>query len=214
MLLDEGYVKYRAEWERSVAPPDILIHDINDIRSRLWAMNLIGAYTEGEYAGIGFGNISVRAPKGEGHFIISGTQTGHIQPLTAEHYTSVMEYSIGGNWLRCRGPIQASSESLTHAAVYECDPRCQVVIHVHHLGWWQKLLGRIPTSPEDVPYGTPAMSDAVKHLYQTSDLPSLKAFAMGGHTEGIITFGDSPQEAFDRILWLRKLVENTDLTAV
>ncbi len=49
------------------------------------------------YDGYDFGNVSQRigdidAPHGKRSFIISGTQTGHLQELDSRHYTRVMSY--------------------------------------------------------------------------------------------------------------------------
>ena len=65
-------------------------------------------------------------------FLITGTQTGEIKNLNREHYTCVTDYNIEKNFIRSEGPIKASSESLTHAMIYELDPAIKVVIHVHH----------------------------------------------------------------------------------
>jgi ribulose-5-phosphate 4-epimerase/fuculose-1-phosphate aldolase len=207
MPLQEGYVKYTAYWDMAAPPAESAIHAINELRSALWQMNLIGAYTTGELAGIGFGNISTRAPFGEGEFIISGTQTGDFPHLSAAHYTTVVAYNISENWLHCRGEIQASSESLTHAAVYESAPDCSVVIHIHHKKWWDVLCGKLPTTPAHVPYGTPEMGEAVQHLYRTSALPQVRVFAMGGHDEGLIAFGDTPAAAWEAVRNMQQIAE-------
>jgi L-ribulose-5-phosphate 4-epimerase len=53
-------------------------------------MGLIGAYNNG----IGFGNISQRLAPSNGLFVVSGTQTGHLPQLNAQHYAIVTQYSI------------------------------------------------------------------------------------------------------------------------
>ena len=46
----------------------------------------------------------------------------------------------------CIGPIQASSASLTHAAIYQANPDINAVIHVHDRDLWENLLDRVPTT--------------------------------------------------------------------
>src|SRR5579885_2337141 len=109
----EGVIKFNCNWIRS-APLDLsLILEINDCRNKLHKQHLIGVTSDG----IGFGNISIRYR--ENSFIISGSGTGAIPYLTNEHYTTVTEYNIEENRLTANGPIIASSESLTHAIIYE-----------------------------------------------------------------------------------------------
>jgi len=64
------------------------------------------------------------------------------------------------------------------------------VIHVHSREMWQRLLDRVPTSSRDVPYGTREMAEEIERLWNESDLRREKILAMGGHEEGVITFGE------------------------
>jgi ribulose-5-phosphate 4-epimerase/fuculose-1-phosphate aldolase len=148
---------------------------------------------------VGYGNISIRHPENPAQFIISGTQTGHFADLTSEDYTLVTAYDIPANHLHCKGPIKASSESLTHAAVYELNPAFQAVIHIHSLPMWEKLLHQAPTTSVDVPYGTPEMAFEVARLYRETTLPEEKLFAMAGHQDGLVAFGESLEEAGGRL---------------
>ena len=195
--LDEGYIKYQCEWELAPPLPYELLSELNRWRSHMYDLRLIGYYP---HLGVGYGNISYRCPGQYGHFIISGTQTGHIGRLTDMQYTAISGYDIDANSLHCKGPVKASSESLTHAAVYELSTRYQAVIHIHHFDMWKALLGKIPTTAEEVPYGTPEMAGEVARLYRESDLAVKRIFAMAGHEEGIIAFGESLEAAADVII--------------
>ena len=93
------------------------------------------------------------------------------------------------------GPIKASSESLTHAAIYECSADIKAVIHIHHKEFWDKALNVIPTSSNSVPYGTPEMANEIFRLYKETDFSTNKIMAMAGHDEGIIAFGNTLAEA-------------------
>ena len=138
--------------------------------------------------GIGFGNLSVR--DGETNsFYITGSGTGGMEELKLEHCAKVTAFDFGRNWLRCEGSTIASSESLTHAAVYESDPNAAAAIHGHDLELWAALLDQVPTTGRGVEYGTPAMADEVRRLFKMTDVKSRKIFVMAGHEGGVVAFG-------------------------
>ena len=195
--LDEGYIKYHCEWQQAAAPPADLLTDLNHWRQQMYDLRLIGYYDE---HGVGYGNISIRNPHNPQKMIISGTQTGHISHLEAHHYTMVESYDLTQNRLTCRGPIKASSESLTHAAIYELDPSHNAVIHIHHLGMWQHFQNKVPTTQATIPYGTPEMAFDILRLYKNTDLKHRKIIVMAGHEEGIIVFGRDMEEAGQTVL--------------
>jgi ribulose-5-phosphate 4-epimerase/fuculose-1-phosphate aldolase len=187
---EKGYVQFRCDWDTAPPVTGPLVESLIDWRQQLYRLGLIGVYPDG----IGFGNLSARLPAGT--FLISGTATGRLESLGPEHFTEVTDCDFATNWLRCRGPVQASSESLSHAAVYRARPAAGAVIHVHHLGLWQQLYGTIPTTDARAEAGTPEMAHAIEELLR-GDVRGL--FVMGGHREGLIAFGESLQEAGARV---------------
>jgi L-ribulose-5-phosphate 4-epimerase len=189
--MKEGYIKFQCTRINSNLVTDI--NEINKWRNKLYYLNLIGMYKNG----IGFGNISVRNKNG---FIITGSKTGGIEKLTKEHYTRVIGYNFGKNNLVCIGKIDASSESLTHAAIYQSDLNINAVIHIHNLRLWNNLKNKIPTTSEQVEYGTPEMAEEISRLYKETDVKKKKILVMGGHKEGIISFGKSLNEAGNVLL--------------
>ena len=189
-MIDEGYIKFNCHWIKGKAPRLREVNEMNRVRTELHEKKLIGVYEDG----VGFGNISVRA-KGKAKFIVSGTQTGQIPVLNENHYAFVLDYDLSENSLTCEGRVKASSESLTHAALYDLSPDIGAIIHIHHPDFWRKLLNRIPTTKKEVPYGTPEMALEMKRLYQESDLPEKKILVMAGHEEGILAFGSYFSEA-------------------
>lgn len=193
--MDEGYIKFNTRWDKSPALPIRFIRNLNHWRDIFYDLNLIGAYENG----VGFGNISARFGKSD-HFIISGSGSGRFNPLTTDHYSLVTKIDIEHNTLDCRGPIVASSESMSHGIIYESCRTVQGVIHVHHLALWKKLLHRVPTTSHKAAYGTPAMAYEILRLLRESDLRNNKIFVMHGHEEGIFTFGDSLDEAGEILL--------------
>ena len=160
----------------------------------MYDKGLIGIYPDG----IGFGNISIRCD--ENTFLISGSATGGIPVLDKSHYSLVTDYNLQTNSLICKGPINASSESLTHALIYESSPSTNAVIHIHNLALWNQLMHKVPTSNEHVPYGTPEMANEIKRLFEKNYLCNEKIIVMGGHEEGIISFGKNLEEAVNVLL--------------
>jgi ribulose-5-phosphate 4-epimerase/fuculose-1-phosphate aldolase len=195
-VIDEGVIKFRSEWQRcgplDYPEIDLLVR----WRRPLYAAGLIGQYDEIE---IGYGNLSIRLSGGR-QFIISGTQTGHLADLDARHFALVTDYDIAGNRLTSTGASEASSESLTHAMLYELDRDTRAVVHVHAPEPWARLAGELPTTRADVAYGTPAMAREFSRLYAESAFPECGVAVMAGHDDGIISIGSSLEEACQRIL--------------
>jgi L-ribulose-5-phosphate 4-epimerase len=189
-LMDEGVVKYRCDWTHTEPVAVENIADLMKWRDRLHAWGLIGVYENG----IGFGNVSVRLGK-YGQFMISGTQTAHLPSLGPEFYCIVTEFNLEENSIACSGAVQASSESLTHAALYLHSDDIGGIIHVHNPQLWQELLFKIPTTRKDVPYGTPEMALEMFRLFEEENLGDRKILAMAGHEDGIICFGGNLDEA-------------------
>jgi ribulose-5-phosphate 4-epimerase/fuculose-1-phosphate aldolase len=201
----EGVIKFQLDF--TPAPPLAAaeIAEINHWRAMLYQAKLIGQ-DAARYGGYGYGNLSVRIPPFDAEpalrrFIISGSQTGHLAELGPEHYTVVTESYPAENRVVAGGPIRPSSESLTHAAVYALDPAIRAVFHAHSPEIWQAAqLLHIPITDAAVPYGTPAMAAEVTRLYTTTHLAQWRIFSMGGHEDGIVSFGRTAQEAGDVLL--------------
>lgn len=192
--LSEGYVKFNYTWIKSKPLPIKLIKEMNLVRQKLYNLKLIGSYPNG----IGYGNISIRHKKG---FIISGTETGNINKLSPKHYAFVKKWIFYKNHLTCSGPVVASSESLTHAAIYESDNTANAVIHIHNLKLWQCLLKKkYPKTNKKAPYGTVALVNEIKRLFKQTKVAEKKIIAIEGHREGIIAFGNNLNEAYNG-LW-------------
>jgi len=195
---DEGYIKFHCKLIKDGSPRSGKLTDLNKWRERLYDRGLIGMYDNG----VGFGNISKRDGK---EFIVSGTATGGLKKLKPEHYAVVTKYSLEDNSLECRGRVTASSESLTHAAVYAASPGINAVIHIHSLKAWKALINKVPTTAV-VPYGTPEMAYEMLRLFRETDVEKEGLIVMAGHREGILTFGRNLDEAggiiLDRIVSL------------
>lgn len=187
-MIDEGVIKFNCNWNNNELPVNVPIQ-LMEWRDKMYEHKLIGEY---EDIKIGYGNISIKLPQG---ILISGTQTGNIYPIEANHFSLVTNYSMETNSLSCVGKIKASAESLTHAAFYEANNKIKAVIHIHNKYLWDVLIDKIPTSDRNVPYGTSEMASEIKRLFKETNLLNDKIMVMGGHDEGIIAFGNNLQEA-------------------
>jgi L-ribulose-5-phosphate 4-epimerase len=191
---EEGVIKYHSNWVKGKPLPGRFVKELNLWRDKLHAIGLIGVTEDG----IGYGNISTRF-KGD-QFIISGSGTGHIPSLAVDHYTLVTGCHFEQNTVHSEGPIQPSSESLTHAMIYRCSDSTQAVIHVHHRTLWEQLLELYPGTSKDIAYGTVAMAGEITRLFSETNVADTKLFAMGGHDSGIIAFGKNLDEAGNLLL--------------
>jgi ribulose-5-phosphate 4-epimerase/fuculose-1-phosphate aldolase len=188
--MDDGVIKFQLKWTEGPAPVFTEVKELIRWRDKMFALGLIGF---DEQHGVGFGNISMLPAGQNKNFVISGTQTGHLPHLQAEHFTEVTDYDIAGNHLTCCGPVKASSESLTHAAIYEADPEIRAVIHIHHDQQWEHWLNSVPTTDATVPYGTPEMAAEIHRLL--SEMQQPEVIAMAGHQGGLIAFGKTLEAA-------------------
>jgi L-ribulose-5-phosphate 4-epimerase len=189
-LLD-GYIKFDCHLttEKIVIPSE-LFEPLNYWRDELWSKSLIGAYPDG----IGYGNVSVRNPQ-TSEFYISGSATGGIPELGQIHYPLVERCSPLKNTIWCRGLIKASSESMSHAAIYSYDTAIGAVVHIHSRQLWEKYLNVLPTTAKEVEYGTPEMAVEIGKIMTLPETLNKKVFVMGGHKDGIISFGATIEEA-------------------
>ena len=72
----------------------------------------------------------------------------------------------------------------------------RVVVHGHDPRLWNNLCERgVATSPA-VPYGTAQMAREVQRLFGETDVRKRKIFAMAGHRDGILAFGQNFGQAF------------------
>lgn len=207
-MIDEGYTKYAVRWIDRATLDRPEIAELERWRRLLFEAGLVGVYTESR---IGYGNISIRT--GEREFLVSGTQTGHLPRTGPAHYALVTDYDIEGNTLTCRGAVQASSEGLTHAALYELDESINAVVHVHDDALWRRLLETAPVTAAGVAYGTPAMAREFGRLYRETSFAQTRLAAMAGHEGGIVTTGETLREAAERALAARRELTAEEKTA-
>ncbi len=188
---ETGSVKFSYE-QLSLPPVEFAgLQELNACRRKLLQLRLVGVGRNG----IGFGNLSVREP-GSNRFHITGSGSGGLAYLTPRDCTKVIAYDFAQNWLRSEGAAVPSSESLTHAAVYEAGASASAIIHCHNKRLWERLREVVPTTSPNIDYGTPAMAREVMRLFAETNVKETKLFVMGGHAEGVVAFGKNFDEAF------------------
>lgn len=200
MAEQEGVIKYELVYSETGGLPE---HDYGELDHwhKLFKKAGILGQDPLRYGGLGFGNLSQRLD--ENRFLVSGTQTGNLPRLDAQHYAIVTKADIKGNRVFAEGPIKPSSESLTHAAIYALHPDIYFIFHAHSPQIWlaRQQLG-IAETDAAVPYGTPAMAIEMERIYNNSDMHDCGVIAMAGHEDGVISFGATANEAGDLMMEL------------
>jgi ribulose-5-phosphate 4-epimerase/fuculose-1-phosphate aldolase len=153
--------------------------------------------------GVSFGNLSIRDGATE-NFYVTGSATGALPDLTLDDCAIVVAYNFEKNGVRYDGVAIPSSESLTHAAIYESDANAGAVIHCHDSKVWLALLSQAPIASKPAKYGTPEMAFEIPRLFANRDLHRRKILVMAGHDGGIVTFGKDLEEAFAVLAWERR----------
>jgi len=199
----EGVIKYQLNHQTTPINAAISITELNAWRTILFNLKLIGQI-EGRYDGLGFGNISQRIKSGSSDnnpFLITGSQTGAVETLSKQHYCTVLKACPYQNQIDSEGETKPSSESLTHAGIYQQDKSIQSVVHIHCPKIWNHTtqLG-LPRTSAEIKYGTAEMANEVTRLLNTSELKTKKIFSMLGHRDGIVAFSDSIESAAQIIL--------------
>lgn len=218
MATTEGVIKFRCDFTPAAALPYATISELNAWRKIMYMTELIGQ-SPSRYGGYGFGNISCRLDDqlrddGQYPFVITGTQTGFKADLAAEDYVVVSECHARENRLVASGPVQPSSESLTHGAVYALDGSILWVVHSHSPDIWRHAGELAVPMTRDVPYGTPEMAEEVRRLFAESDVCEKRIFGMAGHEDGIVTFGRTAEEAgFVMLGYLARALQLVERTA-
>lgn len=199
--LDEGYIKFNcqhtiAKWQDASMPlpPDMekKLKNLDYFRTSLWRAQLIGVYENG----IGYGNISVRSYE---NFIISASATGMHEILGFEGYCFIPKIDINSNCVWSVGAFKASSETMTHAAIYASAPNVNYVVHVHDKKLYTRLLAQetILKTQENIPYGTVEMAYALIGIAKEN--PNGACVVMGGHDEGILFYDTSLENVQKRM---------------
>ena len=197
----EGVIKFQLDFAEGPAPAAELLVELNEWRAVFREHGLLGQDPQ-RYEGYGFGNLSRRLPGQDGDvFLISGTQTGHLQALRPKDYATVLECDPVTNHLKAIGQIKPSSEALSHGALYQCDPDILWVMHLHSPDIFsQRIRLSLPCTHPDVEYGTPEMATEILKLAQCGNRNGPGLLVMTGHQDGILAYGCSAQTTGKRVI--------------
>lgn len=199
----DGVIKFTAEHRFESLGEEVaskVLDSLQAWRHILYRLDFVGQDPD-RYDGAGFGNMSARVSSDGGvlggrAFLVTGTQTGAQPRLDLSDYCVVEKYDTNRNRVESKGETMPSSESLTHGAVYDLDPAIRFVFHGHIPRVWRQAesLG-IPISRPEVAYGTPDMAQEMARLYSESSLGDMRIMAMGGHEDGVLSFGEDADQA-------------------
>ena len=188
-MKSEGYIKYRAQRTEGAVPEPADFAALNRCRTELFDLRLIGLCP----SGVGYGNVSLRVNASQ--FIISGSATGGIRELATEHYALVESFDLEQNSVSAVGKIDASSEAMSHGAVYRALPAVNAVLHIHSRRLFDFMrAANYPETDPAVPFGTPELARAIAALVLAGG-QSEGLFVTAGHDEGIIAYGGSVEAA-------------------
>lgn len=207
-VIDDGIIKYdRTNFSQCAPLPNAEYSELEYWREKLFQINLIGEYKDEK---IGFGNVSLiydysqifKTDKPQ--FLITGTQTGKYPNLNGSHYTRILDFSIEELKVSMQGPIEASSEVITHAAIYAQNPLIKAIFHVHSPAMWKLMIKEnLLHTAANIPYGSLEMAKATQACVGNKDFGII---CMRGHIDGIIAFGRNATEVWELIF---KLYEST-----
>ncbi len=200
--IDDGVIKYdRSQYKVSPSLNADEYRALEKWREKLHHLKLIGEYLPEK---IGYGNLSQKADYQEFHetkkvqFLITGTQTGSHQQLDGSNYTRVLDSDFDRWAVNVLGPVEASSEALTHASIYQANEKINCVFHIHDNIIWEAMIENSYTStPADIPYGTKAMADSVKSCVGSSKQGLI---VMKGHQDGVISYAPTLDQAGSLLL--------------
>lgn len=147
------------------------------------------------YGGLGFGNLSGRDSEQPAEFVITASQTAAAPSIADGDLVRIANANPARFWVDACGRHPPSSETLTHAMVYQADPSVGWVFHVHSPDIWRQAETlALPATAGDVPYGSRAMVEAVSRLLSEHRARPL-VFASLGHEDGVFACGDSADAA-------------------
>jgi hypothetical protein len=187
MTAQEGVIRFRFEHRREELPGALapLAATLARWRRALVELGVVGQDAD-RYGGYGFGNLSARV--GRRSFLVTGSQSGHLADLDLAGFALVEQWDAAGHRLASRGLVAPSSESLSHAALYDASPRIGAVFHVHAPALWARRGGAgLPETAPGIDSGTPEMAAEVARLARRG--PPAGLLAMAGHEDGLLAYG-------------------------
>ena len=154
------------------------------------------------YGGLGFGNLSARDRTRPDEMIITASQTSGAEALEDDDLVRIVRSNPARFWVDAVGRQPPSSETLTHAMIYQADAAVHWVFHAHSPDIWRRAaaLG-LPATPAQVAYGSAEMVQAVAELIARQE-PGPLAFVTLGHEDGVFACGASADDAGSALVGL------------
>lgn len=192
---NEGVVRFRVHLNRTQPYEASEIRQLIVWRDILYRLDLVGRDPL-RYSGLGFGNLSVRSFSNPYSFVITASQTGGIERLSETHFCRVTAWKFEPPELWAEGLASPSSESLTHAAIYESEKRVGAVIHVHCPEIWHQAdtIGLAVSDPA-AGCGTSALALEMRVMMAALKPADGGIWILGGHEDGVIAFGADLMQA-------------------
>lgn len=174
----ESYIKFNCEHlAKDILFPDD-IDDLIELGKTLKALGHIGKIDET----MGYGNISYCSS--DGNIYISASTTGTFATYEKKHFCRILDFDIESNYVKSEGFLPASSETMSHIAVYQSLNDIRFVVHIHSKQLWEKYLNIEITSNKGVKYGTKEMYYEIVRLLNSN--PDSNMLVMGGHRDGLM----------------------------
>jgi L-ribulose-5-phosphate 4-epimerase len=181
------------------APADAVAdpHTVDTLRGWRTVLRRLGLLGQdpARYDGLGFGNLSARDADCPDEFVVTASQTSGAEILDDDGLVRIIHSDLERFWVDALGRQPPSSETLTHAMIYQADTSVNWVFHAHSPEIWRqtRALG-LPATPEHVAYGSTAMVRAVADLLGRHSTRPL-AFTTLGHQDGVFACGASAAQA-------------------
>jgi ribulose-5-phosphate 4-epimerase/fuculose-1-phosphate aldolase len=190
MSAAEGVIRFEYQLERAPAPlatgADFV--RLNAWRSILHRLSLIGQCAS-RYDGYAFGNVSLRCPQNPATFLITASQTSGKPRAEPEDWTQVNRPDLRQFRVDAVGLLPPSSESMTHAMIYQADSQVSCVLHVHSPDIWTRTDRLVlPHTGTAAAYGTPDLASHVRQLFRDHAVRPL-VFTTLGHEDGVFACG-------------------------
>ncbi len=193
-------IKFNYRFDKDDIPEFSIIYKLKYIKNYLLKYRLFGINSDG----LSYGNLSAYSDKlmdyysaysNKIKFIISASGTSGIKNFTIDDYTIIVDYDFAKNYLHFIGKRIASSESLTHAAIYNSVNNVKYVVHFHNEQIWSRNIHKLLTTDIDIEYGTPELAQCIIDLlrYKKNLKPVI---ILGGHPNGIIIWENNVNSLF------------------
>jgi len=180
-MKQESYIKFKCKHLAKDIQFPADIHKLISIGDELKKHSLIGKIDEDT----GFGNISFKEIDNNIVYI-SASKTGTYGSYKEEHFSKIIAWDAENNYVESAGLLPASSETLSHLAIYEALPWANCVAHVHSEALWNKYRNTEITSNDTIEYGTKEMYFEIVRLLKGHN--ESKLLVMGGHHGGLLVW--------------------------